>query len=300
MAIEFNQFTQGVNNNPLVLSDSNAGDPMVVTAQFGFAEKILQWISNIPLLSNLPAVKDFILGQTEENQKVLCLFINALAHEYSEEVANKIAEQMDLSGSTPLSARLVKQIMNDSIGNDRVAKEFPVVISNSDKPTEVKLAENVLIGYEATLASYLDERGKGIAEFKKTCILPMPSSLSYVSSFIYSETDSMQQLQKEVNNYNKLLKASALDDELQPLANLFDCPVSDSDVTKHLDTLSTKVTQLLTALKAVEHAFQNLTETERNHAKQFGDILSLEIDLISKNETLIDDYQAAWKTNSDG
>ncbi|RSD29158.1 hypothetical protein [Vibrio pectenicida] len=187
---------------------------------------------------------------------------------------------------------------NNDKQRDDTSKD--VTSTNSEKLTEEKLTENELIGYEATLASYLDERGKKIAKFQKPRILPMPSSLSYVSSFFYSETDFMQQLQKEVNNYNKLLKASALDDELQPLTNLFDCPVSDSDVTKHLDTLSIRVTQLSTALKAVEHAFQNLTETERNHAKQFGDILSLEIDLISKNETLIDDYQAAWKTNSDG
>lgn len=300
MSIELNQFTQGIKSNPLVLSDSPTGDPILVTAKFGFADKILQWMSNIPLLSNIPAVKDFICNQTEENQKVLCIFINALAHEYSEEVANTIVEQMDLSCRTHLSARLVQQIMNDPIGDDRVVIEPPVVTSDSDTPTKVKRTERLLIGLEATLVSYIDEPGKKIAEFEKPRLLLTPSSLSYMSSFFYSETDSMQQLQQAVHNYNKILIDSALDDELQLLSNLFESPVSESNVTKHLDTISTIVLQLLNALQAVGCAFENLTETERYNAKQLGGSLNFDIALLRKNEKLIDDYQAAWKANSNG
>ncbi|GLT18654.1 hypothetical protein GCM10007938_24350 [Vibrio zhanjiangensis] len=300
MSIELNQFTQNINNNPLALSDSPAGDPILVTAKFGFADKILQWMSNIPLLNNLPAVKDFTRSQTEENQKVLCVFINALSHEYSEEVVDKIAEQMDLSGGTPLSTRLVKQIMNDPIGNNRVERNSPVGRSTGHELMDVKRTEKLFVGCDATLASCLDELGKAISQFEKPRILPIPSSLSYVSSLFYSETDSMLQLQKEVNNYNKILNNASLDNYLQPLTNLFDNPALGSDVTENLDTLSTRVAQLQSAIRAVGRAFESLTPIERNNAKQLSERLNREMDLLSKNGMLIDNYQVTWKINANG
>ncbi|MYM58547.1 hypothetical protein GTG28_04855 [Vibrio sp. OCN044] len=298
MTIELNQFTQGASDNPLVLSDSPAGNPIVVTAQLGLAEKVLQWISNVPLLNNLPAVKDFIRSQTEENQKVLCVFINALAHEHSEEVANKIAEQMDLSGKKPLSTRVVKQLMNDSIEKNMAAREDQVTNSNTDKSVESNLTESVGLGCEASLSSCLDEQGNKILECKAPRILPVPSSLSYMSSFLYSETDAMKQLQKEVNTYNNILKASAPYGELEPLCDLFDEPLPETSVRKHLDAFSDNVAQLRQALQAIEHAFQNLTETESNQVKQFSELLGLEIELLSENKTLVDNYRTVWEANS--
>ena len=39
MTIELNQFTQGASDNPLVLSDSPAGKPIVCDCPIGFCRK---------------------------------------------------------------------------------------------------------------------------------------------------------------------------------------------------------------------------------------------------------------------
>lgn len=71
MPIELNQFTTNVENGHLVLADSGSGDPIIVESQFSFAEKVMQWLTNIPLLGNLSAVQEFAQRQTEGNLKTL-------------------------------------------------------------------------------------------------------------------------------------------------------------------------------------------------------------------------------------
>ena len=74
MPIELNQFTTSVENGQLTLADSVSGDPVIVTSQFSFAEKVMQWLTQIPLLSDLSAVQEFVQKQTEGNLKTLgCL-----------------------------------------------------------------------------------------------------------------------------------------------------------------------------------------------------------------------------------
>ncbi|QXX05616.1 hypothetical protein KW548_10350 [Vibrio neptunius] len=124
MPIELNQFTANVDNSQLVLSDNASGDPVIVKSQFSFAEKVMQWLTQIPLLSDLSAVQEFVQKQTEGNLKTLGVFLSALAHEYGDEFAGKVANKMDFSGQTPLTSRLVKQLTQGSVSVEK--KRTPI------------------------------------------------------------------------------------------------------------------------------------------------------------------------------
>ncbi|MBU2898907.1 type III secretion system effector BopA family protein [Vibrio hepatarius] len=297
MSIELNQFTQGVDNHQLNLSDGPTGEPIIVTAKLGFIEKILQFFSNIPLLSDMEAVKDFVRNQTDENLKVLGVFIHALSNEYGEDIADQITEKMDLSGRSPLNERLVRQIIQGSIEGDIQSEESSEKNVNPNKLSDKAQAERTLIGCGVSSAYCLDNLGKQLSELNKPNTLPSPKSLSYVSSFFYSETDSMQKLQKEVAEYNQIIKDFVMNDEAQTLAKLFDNPVSEVVVTEQLKTFSNKVEKLQGALARVESAYQSLTELDSSDAKQLGAMLSQEHDLLDKNHILVEEFQGNWNSN---
>ncbi|WP_019274651.1 type III secretion system effector BopA family protein [Vibrio coralliilyticus] len=219
MPIELNQFTTSVENGQLTLADSVSGDPIIVTSQFSFAEKVMQWLTQIPLLSDLNAVQEFVHKQTEGNLKTLGVFLNALAHEYGEEFAGKVANKMDFSGQTPLTSRLIKQLTQDSV---TVEKKDAKSVNSADRQIETdNKPVDTSTSPKTIPMSSLEQAAQSITGYIRPAPLPSPSSLSYMSSFFYSETASMQNLQKEVSAYNQAIKETTLADEADKLAQIF-------------------------------------------------------------------------------
>ncbi|NOH63191.1 type III secretion system effector BopA family protein [Vibrio sp. RE88] len=296
MPIELNQFTTNVENGHLVLADSGSGDPIIVESQFSFAEKVMQWLTNIPLLGNLSAVQEFAQRQTEGNLKTLGVFLSALAHEYGEKFAGEVANKMDFSGQTPLTARLIKQVTKDSITDEKksaklVNSSLNQAISSSvdDKPLAPKL----------TRLSQLEQAAKSLGGYLCPVQLPIPSTLSYFSSFIWSEEGTMQNLQKEVLAYNQAVKEASLYEEAQRLAQIFKIPLSTQQVTERLYTFSaSKVEVLRDILSRVESATEQLPENQQHNAAQLKHAVFKEIERLEAIKSLASQYEAAWESES--
>ncbi|CAM2881369.1 type III secretion system effector BopA family protein [Vibrio neptunius] len=297
MPIELNQFTANVDNSQLVLSDNASGDPVIVKSQFSFAEKVMQWLTQIPLLSDLSAVQEFVQKQTEGNLKTLGVFLSALAHEYGDEFAGKVANKMDFSGQTPLTSRLVKQLTQGSVS---VEKKEPQLVQRDNRQIQAdsKAVEDSRLP-TSTPMSKLEQAAKSITGYLCPAPLPSPSSLSYMSSFFYSETATMQRLQKEVSAYNQAIKTSTLDDEAHKLAQIFQKPLPSETVTVSIETFSAKVDKLKENLANVESAIDQLANDQQNDVKQLKRVMFKENDRLDAIKSLANLYRQAWQSESE-
>ncbi|ANW22928.1 hypothetical protein BA953_01200 [Vibrio coralliilyticus] len=296
MPIELNQFTTNVENGHLVLADSGSGDPIIVESQFSFAEKVMQWLTNIPLLGNLSAVQEFAQRQTEGNLKTLGVFLSALAHEYGGKFAGEVANKMDFSGQTPLTARLIKQVTKDSI---TVEKKSAKLVNSSSNQAISSSVDDKPLAPKLTRLSQLEQAAKSLGGYLCPVQLPIPSTLSYFSSFIWSEEGAMQNLQKEVLAYNQAVKEASLYEEAQRLAQIFKIPLSTQQVTERLYTFSaSKVEVLRDILSRVESATEQLPENQQYNAAQLKHAVFKEIERLEAIKSLASQYEAAWESES--
>ncbi|AIW18837.1 hypothetical protein F0267_24595 [Vibrio coralliilyticus] len=298
MPIELNQFTTSVENGQLTLADSVSGDPIIVTSQFSFAEKVMQWLTQIPLLSDLNAVQEFVQKQTEGNLKTLGVFLSALAHEYGEEFAGKVANKMDFSGQTPLTSRLIKQLTQDSVTVEKKdaksVNSADIQIETNNKPVDTSTSPKTIP------MSNLEQAAQSITGYIRPAPLPSPSSLTYMSSFFYSETASMQNLQKEVSAYNQAIKETTLADEADKLAQIFLKPLTVEVVATSIETFSAKAQELKEALAKVESAIQRLPKAQQNDAIQLKRSVFKENDRLDVIKSLASSYSQAWNLESTG
>ena len=152
---------------------------------------------------------EFAQKQTESNLKTLGVFLNALSHERGEEYALKVANKMDYSGQTPLTSRLIEHVTQG------ITQSQPITVSAQERigaePQEAETKPQLPL----TSLSQLEQAVKLLSNYSCPVALPLPSSLPYISSFLYSETESMQHLQQLVADYNQAITDSSFNDAIE-------------------------------------------------------------------------------------
>lgn len=134
MNIEAKQFFNITQNNNAnhKLTIENDTDNHIETAKVTFKEKILQFLSRIPLFQNFSIVENYVKQTEFQNQRLLSQFIISLSNTfgYEAETETKLLyaiESVHLKHATPLTARHIK-IMTDKFENFNgigAAKDLP-------------------------------------------------------------------------------------------------------------------------------------------------------------------------------
>ncbi|WP_454007716.1 type III secretion system effector BopA family protein [Alcaligenes sp. Marseille-Q7550] len=98
------------------LGDYQQGSPALKVASVGFKGKVLGFLSHVPLLKDLGAVKNYVESVRVRNGQVLGVFIQALAVRFGNVAAKQaVCENgIDLSGRTPLTSRSISKLIGDA------------------------------------------------------------------------------------------------------------------------------------------------------------------------------------------
>lgn len=117
MAIEMNAFNEAAKlHGRLALADNVSGAPTIIAAREGFKEKLLSMLNHVPLLKDTRAVKEYVSALSVDNRQLLGVFLHALASRYGNQVAMGISENLDLSGHSPLNARIIERVTTEADG----------------------------------------------------------------------------------------------------------------------------------------------------------------------------------------
>ena len=292
MPVELNQFTESVGGGRFALADNVSGNPVIVEAQFSFSDKVMHWLSQMPLLNNLAAVQEFAQKQTESNLKTLGVFLNALSHERGEEYALKVANKMDYSGQTPLTSRLIEHVTQGITESQSITVSAQEHIESEPKEAETKPQ------LSSTSLSELEQAVKPLSNYSCPVALPLPSSLSYISSFLYSETESMQHLQHLVADYNQAITDSSFNDAINDLTEIFQTPLSSEKMTETLTFFAERIQTLNDKLSDIQSAVDGLPEHQHSDAIQLNETLATEIKQLKRVDSFVSQYKVAWKAES--
>lgn len=120
------------NNANQKLTIENGTDSHIETAKVTFKEKILQFLSRVPLFQNLSIVENYVKQTGFQNQRLLNQFIISLSNHfgYEAETETKLLyaiESVHLKHAAPLTARHIR-IMTDKFENFNgigAAKDLP-------------------------------------------------------------------------------------------------------------------------------------------------------------------------------
>lgn len=122
-----------------------------------FASKVLTWLGKVPLFKNIDAVQKHAENTKVQNQKILQVFIKALAEKYDEKSVNAVVLMAELNDSVrPLTANRVEQITQmvkdaeESFSKDMLSKQnnslpraFSLVVKGGEAKGGVTKGEEV-------------------------------------------------------------------------------------------------------------------------------------------------------------
>lgn len=116
------------------LSDDQKGVPALKAASVGFKGKVLGFLSHVPLLKDLGAVKNYVEKVRVRNSQVLGVFIQALAVRFGNVAANQAVREngIDFSGRTPLTSRSISKLIGDASRIKRSNGLHNVVITSGE------------------------------------------------------------------------------------------------------------------------------------------------------------------------
>lgn len=283
----------------LTLVDTSEGIPTIIAAKEGFKEKLLSMLSHIPLLKNTQAVQDYVNGLSLDNKQVLGVFLQALAARFGHDAALDIVDAVDLSGHTPLTLRTIEQLTErseafaplhlplDICETDEDALKLlvlpsPIVIESesSEKqtpsPSELKpLTDPIAVdkGIRGTAFHtlnqqfiapqvFLHEQDQCLKQLLTTPIpqkITMPTTQTWLASWVYSEPEPIKTLQQAIKNYNQVLSDTQLATCIQNLNQSRDPLITSDELTAQRELVITALAKVKQALTLVAELNANLS-----------------------------------------
>ncbi|MEI8614808.1 type III secretion system effector BopA family protein [Shewanella sp. PP-He15 brown] len=283
----------------LTLVDTPEGIPTIIAAKEGFKEKLLSMLSRIPLLKNTQAVQDYVNGLSLDNKQVLGVFLQALAARFGHDAALDIVDAVDLSGHTPLTLRTIEQLTErseafaplhlplDICETDEDAPKLlvlpsPIAIESesSEKqtpsPSELKpLTDPIAVdkGIRGTASHtlnqqsiapqvFLHEQDQCLKQLLTTPIpqkITMPTTQTWLASWVYSEPEPIKTLQQAIKNYNQVLSDTQLATYIQNLNQSRDPLITSEELTAQRELVTTALAKVKQALTLVAELNANLS-----------------------------------------
>ncbi|MEI8599880.1 type III secretion system effector BopA family protein [Shewanella sp. PP-Sp27a-2] len=283
----------------LTLVDTPEGIPTIIAAKEGFKEKLLSMLSHIPLLKNTQAVQDYVNGLSLDNKQVLGVFLQALAARFGHDAALDIVDAVDLSGHTPLTLRTIEQLTErseafaplhlplDICETDEDAPKLlvlpsPIAIESesSEKqtpsPSELKPLTDPIAVYKGIRVTashtlnqqpiapqvFLHEQDQCLKRLLTTPIpqkITMPTTQTWLASWVYSEPEPIKTLQQAIKNYNQVLSDTQLATCIQNLNQSRDPLITSDELTAQRELVTTALAKVKQALTLVAELNANLS-----------------------------------------
>ncbi|MCS6237289.1 SicP binding domain protein [Shewanella baltica] len=283
----------------LTLVDTSEGIPTIIAAKEGFKEKLLSMLSHIPLLKNTQAVQDYVNGLSLDNKQVLGVFLQALAARFGHDAALDIVDAVDLSGHTPLTLRTIEQLTErseafaplhlplDICETDEDALKLlvlpsPIAIESesSEKqtpsPSELKPLTDPIAVYKGIRGTashtlnqqfiapqvFLHEQDQCLKQLLTTPIpqkITMPTTQTWLASWVYSEPEPIKTLQQAIKNYNQVLSDTQLATCIQNLNQSRDPLITSDELTAQRELVTTALAKVKQALTLVAELNANLS-----------------------------------------
>lgn len=299
MALDINAFSHSAKlDDRLTLVDTPEGIPTIIAAKEGFKEKLLSMLSHIPLLKNTQAVQDYVNGLSLDNKQVLGVFLQALAARFGHDAALDIVDAVDLSGHTPLTLRTIEQLterceafmplppLNICETNEDTLKVLalpsqsgieskssekqtlsPSVLKPSAEPISVDkdirgTAFHILSQQLITPQDILHTQNQCLKQLLTTPVpqkLTMPTTQTWLASWVYSEPEPIKTLQQAIKNYNQVLSDTQLATCIQNLNQSRDPLISSDELTAIRDHVKFGLVQIKQALTLVAELKANLS-----------------------------------------
>ncbi|MFW7522879.1 type III secretion system effector BopA family protein [Vibrio ostreicida] len=299
MPIALNEFMTGVENGQLKLEDGHSGNPVIVQANFSFADKVMQWLTQIPLLSDMKSVQAFVEKETQGNLRTLGVFLNALAHEYGDKFADNVASGLDMSGQTPLTARQIRDITQQAPHSEVTTQD---VISQDEQVLEVPertthLVSQVMPDIKPAQLSQLEKASQVLSGCQSPMDLPTPTSLSMFNFFSY-ESVEMSEVQNQVKNYNQIVKDSSIMATANLLAQASNNHLSPEKVGEAIASLSDDIAAVKSGIESIEQASQAVPEAEQENLAALKRAMRSELSRLEKIETMTNQFSDAWDVES--
>lgn len=299
MALDISAFSHAAKlDGRLSLVDTPEGIPTIIVAKEGFKEKLLSMLSHIPLLKNTQAVQDYVNGLSLDNKQVLGVFLQALAVRFGHDIALDMVDAVDLSGHTPLTRRTIEQLterceafmplppLNICETNEDTLKVLalpsqsgieskssekqtlsPSVLKPSAEPISVEkdirgTAFHILSQQLITPQDILHTQNQCLKQLLTTPVpqkLTMPTTQTWLASWVYSEPEPIKTLQQAIKNYNQVLSDTQLATCIQNLNQSRDPLISSDELTAMRDHVKFGLVQIKQALTLVAELKANLS-----------------------------------------
>ncbi|MGI2070253.1 type III secretion system effector BopA family protein [Shewanella baltica] len=283
----------------LTLVDTPEGIPTIIAAKEGFKEKLLSMLSHIPLLKNTQAVQDYVNGLSLDNKQVLGVFLQALAARFGHDAALDIVDAVDLSGLTPLTLRTIEQLTVRSEAFAPLHLPLDICETDEDAPKLLVLPSPIAIesessekqtpspseltpltdpiavakGIRGTASHTLNQQPIASQDFlhaQDQCLkqllttpipqkITMPTTQTWLASWVYSEPEPIKTLQQAIKNYNQVLSDTQLATCIQNLNQSRDPLITSDELTAQRELITTALAKVKQALTLVAELNANLS-----------------------------------------
>lgn len=302
MALDINSFSAAAKlDGRLSLADNRDGIPTLITAKAGFKEKVLSVLSHIPLLGQMQAVRDYVDALSIDNRQVLGVFLAALSARFGDEAARNASDAIDLSGKQPLTLRSIVQLTTQCAHFAHLSDTWVQDVPDAPEPTHNSAASrrpmleqrrgadaNVNLAVAASHAAIAPQvfflnHEQGIEQLLSMPVpqaLLMPRTQTWLASWLYSEPESIQTLQRAIGTYNQELDKCQLAARLQcltlgsdPLADIATLTEDFALAKEGLDRLNRALAKIAACLVTVNGTAMATTKVMANLSAEQGDAL---------------------------